>query len=62
MQKKIISIKLFKIYKERLSFLKLDINIEKIVNSNLEVKISVKKIFMRKNQINKKIKTIIKFW
>ena len=49
MQKKIISIKLFKIYKERLSFLKLDINIEKIVNSNLEVKISVKNIYIRIN-------------
>ena len=62
MQKKNISISLINRNKERLSYLKLDTNSEKIVNSNLEVKISVKKIFMRKNQINKKIKTIIKFW
>ena len=62
MQKKNISITLFKLNKERLSFLKLDINSEKTVNSDLKGKISVKKIFMRINLMNSKLITILKFW
>ena len=49
MQKKNISISLINRNKERLSYLKLDTNSEKIVNSNLEVKISVKNIYIRIN-------------